>query len=283
MLEEMEKIENKRFGEERALYALKDAEVISCSFEGDEDGESALKECREVKIKDSKFLLRYPLWHAEDYILDSSYMDITSRAPIWYSKRGNIVGSEINGVKCLRECDETRIEKCLIVSPEFGWRCRGVEIIDSDITSEYFLFESRNLKIDNLKMKGKYSFQYVEDAIIENSVLDTKDAFWHSKNVTVKNSIVKGEYLGWYSENLTLENCKIIGTQPLCYCKNLRLLGCTMEKTDLSFEYSEVRAEIFGEIESVKNPISGKIVADGYGEVIFENSVFKTECLVITR
>lgn len=279
----MKKIENQRYGEERALYGLNNAEVIGCRFEGEEDGESALKECRQVKVKDCGFLLRYPLWHAEDYTLADSSMEPTCRAPIWYSKRGNIIGCEINGVKCLRECDDTKIEKCLIASPEFGWRCRGIEISNSDMTSEYFLFESRNIRINNLKMKGKYSFQYVCDVIIENSVLDTKDAFWHGKNVTVKNSIVKGEYLGWYSENLTFENCKIIGTQPLCYCKNLKLIGCTMEETDLSFEYSEVEAEVFGKIESVKNPCSGKIIADEYGEIIFENSVFKTDCLVVTR
>ena len=71
-------------------------------------------------------------------------------------------------------------------------------------------------------------------------------------------SVVKGEYLGWYSENLTLEKCRITGTQPLCYCKNLRLIECTMENTDLSFEYSEVDADIIGHIDSVKNPRSGR-------------------------
>ena len=87
---------------------------------------------------------------------------------------------------------------------------------------------------------------------LENCNLDTKDAFWHSKNVTVRDSVIKGEYLAWFSENLTLINCKIIGTQPLCYCKNLKLINCTMEDTDLSFEYSEVEADIKGNVVSIK-------------------------------
>ena len=73
------------------------------------------------------------------------------------------------------------------------------------------------LQFSRLKMTGKYSFQYIEDAVFEDCELDTKDAFWHAQNVLVKNSVVKGEYLAWYSDGLTLENCKIIGTQPLCH------------------------------------------------------------------
>ena len=119
--------------------------------------------------------------------------------------------------------------------------------------------------------------------MIEDSILDTKDAFWHAKNVMVKNSTVKGEYLGWYSEGLTLINCRIIGTQPLCYCKNLTLQNCTMEETDLSFEYSEVNADVQGSILSVKNPKSGRIVADSYGEIILERPVYENSCSILTR
>ena len=124
-------------------------------------------------------------------------------------------------------------------------------------------------------MKGKYSFQYDENIEISDSELDTKDAFWHTKNVTVRDSVIKSEYLGWYSENLTLINCKIIGTQPFCYCKNLVLENCTMEGCDLSFERSTVNATIKGKIDSVKNPLGGKIRADEIGEVILERDLLE--------
>ncbi len=276
-------IENKTFDEERALYALHSAEVKKCIFAGPADGESALKECRDIAVRECSFSLRYPLWHARNYCITDCCMDELTRAPIWYSRNGRLVSSEIRGIKCLRECDTVSMENCLVVSPEFGWKCKNVDIKNCNITSEYFLFESKDITIDRLVMKGKYSFQYVSDAVIENSELDTKDAFWHSKNVTVRNSVVKGEYLGWYSENLTLEKCRITGTQPLCYCKNLKLIECTMENTDLSFEYSEVDADIIGHIDSVKNPRSGRIVADEYGEIILENSVMNSDCLIENR
>ncbi len=135
----------------------------------------------------------------------------------------------------------------------------------------------------NVKMKGKYSFQYMEHLEITDCELDTKDAFWHSRNVTVKDSIVKGEYLGWFSENLTLINCRIIGTQPLCYCKNLRLISCTMEDTDLAFEYSDVEADVRGHILSAKNPKSGRIIADSVGEVICGDAVMECTGEVVLR
>src|SRR5699024_6804253 len=117
-----------------------------------------------------------------------------------------------------------------------------------------------------------------------NSNLDTKDAFWHSKNVTVYDSIIKGEYLAWYSENLKLVRCKIIGTQPLCYAKGLVLEDCEMDGTDLAFEYSDVHAVINGSIESVKNPKSGIISADGIGEVILdEHQIRDTHCEICIR
>ena len=37
-----------------------------------------------------------------------------------------------------------------------------------------------------------------------------------------------------------------------------------MIDTDLSFEYSDVNAEIIGEIKSVKNPLRGRVIADSF-------------------
>ena len=123
----------------------------------------------------------------------------------------------------------------------------------------------------------------MENVEISNCILDTKDAFWHSKNVTVRDSIIKGEYLAWFSDGLTLINCKIIGTQPLCYCKNLKLINCTMEDTDLSFEYSDVDAQINGYVESIKNPKSGKIIVDSVGKIINEDSIMDNNCNIIIK
>ena len=261
-------IENKQFDEERALYNIKNAIISDCIFAGPADGESALKEAVDITLNGCKFSLRYPLWHVNQFEVQNSSMDVLTRAAIWYAKKGTLTNCILHGIKAVRECSDILIDSCDIVSPEFGWKSNDITVNNSQIEAEYLFLDSCNVKLNNVKMKGKYSFQYINGLDIKDSYLDTKDAFWHSKNVTVTNSTVKGEYLAWYSDNLTLINCKIIGTQPLCYCTNLTLINCTMENTDLAFEYSDVNADIIGNILSVKNPRSGKIVADSVGEVI---------------
>ncbi len=274
---------NRTMDAERALYHLQNETVQNCTFAGPADGESALKEAKNVTVDHCHFSLRYPLWHTDIFRLSHSILDESTRAPLWYASHGIITDCTVNGVKCLRECDDIQLESCRIHSPEFGWKCRDLSVHNTEIESEYLFFESRNLTISDLHMKGKYSFQYTENMTITDSVLDTKDAFWHSRHVTVQNSTVKGEYLGWYAEDLTFINCHIIGTQPLCYCRSLKLIDCTMEDTDLSFEYSDVQADIQGSILSVKNPRSGYITADRIGQVIWDHSIMETACTVTQR
>ena len=276
-------IEGQQFDEERSLYALNGADVKDCVFAGPADGESVLKEARDVALENCDFSLRYPLWHVRGFGLKNCKMDELTRAAIWYAEEGNIEDSVLGGIKAVRECRDIAIKGTEIVSQEFGWKSSGITLEDSSITAEYLFFDSRDVSLDRVKMKGKYSFQYMENLTIRDSILDTKDAFWHSKNVTVINSTVKGEYLGWFSEGLTLINCAISGTQPLCYCKDLKLIDCTMEGTDLSFEYSDVEATVKGHIDSVKNPRSGSIIADSVGEIIMGDAVMECTGKVIIR
>lgn len=280
----MKIIENKNFPNERDLYAANNVYLKNCTFDGIEDGESALKEATNLKLENCYMNLRYPLWHDKKVELNGVTMTDKCRAALWYTSDLVVKNSKMFGIKALRECSDAIIENTKISSPEFGWKSREISVKNSEIESEYLFFLSTDIKIDNIKFKGKYSFQYVENATIENSFLDTKDAFWHTKNVTVKNSVIKGEYLAWYSENLTLINCKIIGTQPLCYCKGLKLIDCETEGADFSFEYSDVDATIRGNVLSIKNPRSGKIVADGITELIYTNdSKYKCECEICLR
>lgn len=268
-----QEIMGKRFDEERALYNLHCADILDCVFSGPADGESVLKEARDIRLENCRFSLRYPLWHVEKFRLHDSRMDELTRAPIWYSRDGVITDTDIHGIKAIRECENIRLSGCTVTSEEFGWKSRNISVTDSTLHAQYLFLDSRDVTLDRVEMQGKYSFQYMENLHIRNSVLDTKDAFWHSRNVTVEGCLVKGEYLGWFSDALTLINCKIIGTQPLCYCKNLKLVNCTMESTDLAFEYSDVQATVTGHVDSIKNPRSGEIVADSVGEVILGDAV----------
>lgn len=274
------RVENKTFDEERALYGLESIEAVGCRFEGPADGESAFKECGDVAAVDCYLDLRYPFWHDGSVVIKNSELTSNCRAALWYSADIEITGSILHGIKALRECKNAIIAESDIISPEFGWSTDGIRFTDTSASGEYFLMRARNITARRLDFKGKYSFQYVENADIKNCKLDTKDAFWHSKNVTVENSVVIGEYLGWYSKNLTFKNCTIIGTQPLCYCKNLKLVDCVMQNTDLAFERSDVFATLRHSIVSIKNPYRGIIKAPSVGEIIRDDARAKAKIIL---
>lgn len=261
-------MENKTFDMERALYGSNGIILKNCVFDGPADGESALKECRNIQAENCFFNLRYPFWHDEGVKITDSEMTELCRAALWYSSQIEVAGTKLHGIKALRECSRVKMRECDVISPEFGWSVDTIEMENCTVQSEYFMLRSGRLSFHNVKLQGKYSFQYVEDSVFENCEFDTKDAFWHAKNVTIRNSIVRGEYLAWYCENVTFENCKIIGTQPLCYCKGLRLVQCEMEDADLCFEKSEVEADITTPVVSIKNPLSGYIHVPSVGEII---------------
>lgn len=264
----MDIITGKSFDAERAFYGRSGVRVERCAFDGPADGESAFKECSDIQAEHCFFNLRYPFWHDHGLRIHDSELTDKCRAALWYSEDIEISDTKLHGIKALRECADAVIRNCDIVSPEFGWSSRGVEMTDCTAESEYFMLRSSDLHFRNVKFKGKYSFQYIENSTFEHCEFDTKDAFWHAKNVVVRDCVVKGEYLAWYCENVTFENCTIIGTQPLCYCRGLRLINCAMVGTDLAFERSEVEASVTTPVDSIKNPLSGCITVPAVGEII---------------
>ena len=124
----MKYIENQRFGEERALYNSDGIALKGCRFEGEEDGESALKESQGVILEDCFMDLRYPLWHNQNLKMVRTTMTPNCRAALWYDDEAEITDSNLLGIKALRECGNIQIKDCRIVSPEFGWRCRNVSV-----------------------------------------------------------------------------------------------------------------------------------------------------------
>ena len=185
-------ITDKAYDEERALYNSDGIVLRNCVFDGPADGESALKESRNVQVENSFFNLRYPFWHDDGLQITGSRMTQLCRAALWYSEHIDIKDTELHGIKALRECADVRMRGCDVISAEFGWSVRGMEMKDTSVQGEYFMMRSDHLRFQNVKLTGKYSFQYIEDAVFENCDFDTKDAFWHAKNVTVRNSTVKG-------------------------------------------------------------------------------------------
>ncbi|MCF0190008.1 MAG: DUF3737 family protein [Marinilabiliaceae bacterium] len=279
----MQRIENKTFQGERPLYKIKDT-LLSNIVIG--EGESGIKECQHIQIENCVFEGKYPLWECHDMTIRNSHLSDGARAALWYSKDIVMENCQVDSPKTFRELDNLKLSNVTIRSAtETLWFCRNIELLNVEIGEGDNLFlHSYGIRCNNIKLNGKYSFQYCKDIEITDSVILTKDAFWNTENVTIRNSRLKGEYLAWYSKNLHLINCHIEGTQPLCYAENLIIENCTFAPdADLAFEYSSVNATINGSITSVKNPSSGTIIANGIDEVIInEDKKGDAKCEIIT-
>ena len=88
------------------------------------------------------------------------------RAALWYDEHVEIEKTKMHGIKALRECSDVNISDCDIISPEFGWSVRGIKMAHTSAESEYFMMRSEHLDFSQVQMKGKYSFQYIQNGTI---------------------------------------------------------------------------------------------------------------------
>ena len=273
------RIEGATFNQENNLQNLTGIRLYDCSFT---DGEDALKGSCDIRLENCDFSSRNSLWNVQNFTINDSRLGAAADAPIRYAEHGKIIDSDIRGSQALRECSSIVIHDCNIFSQEFGWKCSDIAMEDSNVHAAYLLHESRNVRLDNVEVRGDFSFQYMDNVQVSNCFVNSNEAFRHSKNVTVVDSVIRGGCLGWHCENITFIGCKIIGAHPLCHCKNLKLIDCVMEGSEQAFEGSDVKATIVGHLNSIKNPLSGKIVADSIGEIIVEDADI-SECKIFTR
>lgn len=255
-------IENQIFSGERPLYESRDLRLERVTIG---EGESGLKESRHIEAIDCRFEGMYVLWECEEVVCERCHFAASDRAPLWYSRKLKLTDCIFEAPKAFREIDGLTIERMQMNDgTEAFWRCRDGRITDLKIENGHYpFFQSEQLQITNLQLRGKYAFQYTRDIEIHNAVLDTKDAFWNSENVTIYDSEIHSEYIGWYAKNLRLVRCRISGTQPLCYCENLILEECSFAPdADRAFEKSSVQATIRGTVPSVVNPLPGSSIRE---------------------
>ena len=267
----MKTISNTEFGGERPLFASHDLHIDNVTIR---EGESAIKECSNIIATNCRFEGNYPFWHVHGFTIDRCYFDVGGRSALWYSDHLKMTNTKIDAPKMFREMNEV------------FWRGKRINAKNLKLQGGTYPFMfSEDITIDGLESESKYVFQYVKNVELRNARITTKDAFWEVENVTVYDSELNGEYLGWHSRNLRLVNCHITGEQPLCYAHDLVLENCTFgPDCDRAFEYSTLQADIRGSITNIKNPTSGRIVADAIGSVtIDENIKAPADCVIETR
>ena len=264
----MKEIKRQILTGERSLFMGSDLYIEDTIFG---DGESPLKEARDISLKNCSFKWKYPLWYCKNIKVDNSILFEMARAGIWYTENITMTNTVMQAPKNFRRAKNVVIENVdFSNAAETLWACDNVKIKNVTARGDYFAMNSSNLSLDNFTLVGNYAFDGVKNMTVENSKMLTKDAFWNSENVTVVNSTSSGEYLGWNSKNLTFVNCTIESLQGLCYIDNLVMKNCKLINTTLAFEYSTVDAEIDGKVDSVLNPSGGRIKADKIDELILE-------------
>ncbi|MCH5174082.1 MAG: DUF3737 family protein [Bacteroidales bacterium] len=280
----MKEIKNEEFGGERPLYNEHGLRLENVVIHA---GESALKETSDIEADGCRFEGKYPFWCCDGFVVRNCLFTEGGRAALWYSRNLLMEDTLVEAPKMFREMSGIRLRRVRIPNAaETLWGCRDIDLEDVEVDKgDYLLMHSSDIVVRRMKLQGNYSFQYCRNVEISDSVLLTKDAFWETENVTVRDSVINGEYLGWYSRGLRLINCRIGGTQPLCYAEGLVLENCTFDAdADLAFEYSEVQADIKGSVTSVKNPRTGCITADSYGEIILDSNIKAPgDCRIVTR
>ncbi len=264
----MEKHVGKIFTGERALFCSNDLEIADSIFE---NGESPLKESKNISLNGCMFKWKYPLWYCENITTDKTSWFAGARAGVWYSNNISVCDAVIEAPKNFRRCNGLTLRNVTFTNAaETLWHCSNTALYNVSASGSYFAMNSSDLTAEGLNLSGDYSFDGVQNATLKNCKLLSKDAFWNSKNITVYDSFISGEYLGWNAEDLTLVRCTIESLQGLCYIKNLKLIDCKLINTTLAFEYSTVDATIVGNIDSVLNPSGGRISAAHIGKLIIE-------------
>lgn len=268
-------IDNQVLTGERALFQGHDLLIQDTIFV---DGESPLKESRNIELLNCMFKWKYPLWYAKHIAVKNSTWFEMGRAGVWYTDNISVEDCAIEAPKNFRRCHDVSLRNVSFPNAaETLWNCDGVTLDQVVATGDYFAMNSQNMDIRGLTLYGNYSFDGVQNVTIRHSRLLSKDAFWNSDHVTVYNSFISGEYLGWNAKNLTLINCTVESLQGMCYIDNLVMKNCKLLNTTLAFEYSTVDAEIDSRIDSVMNPTSGIIRADSIGELIMERDKIDPE------
>ena len=263
-----EEIVQKLFKGERSLFGSRNVKIIDSVFG---EGESPLKESRDIELENVLFQWKYPLWYCENVKAKDCKWFEMARAGVWYSKNISVDNAVIQAPKNFRRCDTLSLENIAFTNAEETlWSCRNVKMKNVTAKGNYFAMNCEDIEVDSLTLDGNYSFDGAKNVAMRNSTLLSKDAFWNCENVEVYDSFISGEYLGWNSKNLTLVNCTIESLQGMCYIGNLVMKNCKLLNTTLAFEYSSVEADITTKVESILNPSGGIIKAEEIGELIIE-------------
>lgn len=277
----MQEIKEQRLTGERALFRSKDLSIEYSIFA---DGESPLKESRDISLKNTSFQWKYQLWYCRNITVQDCDFAEMARAGIWYTDNITVADTLYEAPKGFRRVKGLTLRNVdLPHAEETLWHCSDVTLENVVAKGDYFAMNCDHMKLDQFRLVGNYCFDGCHDVEVHHAKMLSKDAFWNCENIMVYDSYICGEYLGWNSRNVTFVNCVIESLQGMCYMDNVVMKNCRLLNTTLAFEYSTADVETAGRIESVKNPSAGVIRAGEIGELILnEKEIDPAKTTIIT-
>ena len=205
----------------------------------------------------------------------------------------------INSVFCdgespLKESRNIKIKDSIFKWKYPLWYCKDINVDNSTLleTARSGIWYTHNINIKNSTIESPKTFRRSKNINLTNvNIPIATETLWNCQDITLNNVNAKGdyfgmnsgEYLGWNSKNLTFIDCFIESNQGLCYVENLVIRNSKVINTDLAFEYSTVDANITTRVDSVKNPMGGRIHARGIDDLIMDDkeiSSLNTKILV---
>ena len=109
------KITDEKFTEERALFKAQNLEICACVFE---EGESPLKESKNITVRKSLFRWKYTFWYANHIDLNEVTFFDGARAGVWYTNDFTMRNSIIEAPKEFRRCDGLTLDNVMIPNAE---------------------------------------------------------------------------------------------------------------------------------------------------------------------
>ncbi len=265
----------------RAFFSARRAELHHITF----TGEDVLSYAKELTLSDSSVSSPRALAHISDAILRDVRFTEGAVSPLYGAVSVTLQGCEMCAPRGCESAREVTVDASRISSDHFCAGAVSPTVADTVLSGTQLFTHAENVSLTNVDLDGVRALQYISGGSIDFSTLSGEELLHGAHHVTISDTVLDGDRIGWYSDHLTLTHCVISGAAPFAHAKNLTLIDCALDPTcTCAFERSEVEATLRGTVPSVRNPLHGRIVADAYGEVLFDDTAaVGTDCSVTTR
>ena len=121
-----EEIHQESLSGERALYRGANLKIYDTVFH---DGESPLKESRDIELYGTEFQWKYPLWYSKNVYVKDCVWQPMARSGVWYTEHMTVDDSMIWGPKNFRRCKDITIRNTSLPdAAEMLWSCSRIRL-----------------------------------------------------------------------------------------------------------------------------------------------------------